>query len=231
MTVSATYDARALAIGWLSTAVASADDGDVPALHRTISVEHYEEGARFIATDRYVLLHSFVPNVDHKPADEPPLEIAPEETTVAIDGHHRAAAMLGFLLKLAKQIEKSETNEPMPEVALSLGVVEDDDEATFDGLEHQWVTLEYPGRERVRLQTYDGTYPDWRALTTSFQPVTTKAIAINPDLFGRLGKLGRLHDGAPLRWHFGGPDKPALIELADDSHPTAGLIMPVRVDL
>ncbi len=227
----AVYDARQLAIGWLSVALASGTDPDTPALNRTISIEHYAQGVRLAATDRFLLLHSFVPNLDHKPDDEPPLEIGPDRIAVARDINGRAKSLLAYLHGLACAIDKGETGEPLPEVTLALDVVEEDvDEPMFAGLEARYVVIDFPGHERVRLDTYDGTYPSWRGVTTGFKPVTTKAIALNPDFIARLGKLGKLHDGRPLLWHFGGADKAALIEVADANPSTRGVVMPVRWD-
>lgn len=228
---SAIFDARELAIGWLSVAIASGADPKTPELNRTISIEHFDEGVRLIATDRYLLLYAWVPDVLHKADDEPVLEIGAGRIAIARDLDRRGQSMLAYMLGLANEIEKADTGDPLPEVVLSLNVVEDDEpeEPVFEGLEAKYVVIDYPGHERVRLDTYDGSYPSWRAITNDFKPVTTKAIALNPDFLARLGKLGKLH-GGPLLWQFGGVDKAAHLEVADSNPRTRGVVMPVRWD-
>jgi hypothetical protein len=226
---SSTFDARQLAIGWLSVALASGADPKTPELNRTIAIEHFDEGVRLIATDRYLLLYAFVPDVDHKPDDEPVLEIGPGRIAIARDLDRRGQSMLAYMFALANAMDNDDDYlDDLPQVVLSLDVVEEDEtEPVFAGLEAKYVVIDYPGHERVRLDTYDGSYPSWRTVTHGFKPVTTKAIALNTDFLARLGKLGKLH-GGPLLWQFGGADKLALLEVADSNPRTRGVVMPVR---
>lgn len=228
MTTTITFQAADLATGWLSVALASGSDEDLPALNRTISIEQYDTGIRLCSTDRYVLLHSWVPALADRFAIEPGLDEAPVATAVAIDSNGRALGLLGFMRKLAKQAAKDEL--PQPSMALSLNVPDEDDlpEPTFGGMESEYVVLEHPDHELVKLRTYGGDYPNWRTLHDGFTGRTTKEIALNPELIGRLAKLGALHAGQPLIWRFGGADKAASLEVLESLPSVRGLVMPVK---
>lgn len=43
--IEGTFDAHRLAVGWMSTALASSTDKEVSALHNTVCVEWYDDGA------------------------------------------------------------------------------------------------------------------------------------------------------------------------------------------
>lgn len=223
-------DALTLARAWLSVAQASGRDADVPLLHRTVALEAHRDGVRLVATDRYVVLHAWVPSADNDLAEPPDLSELPESTWVAADPHGRAKGLMAHLLK----IHSDEEAKPGI-VTVDLGVRAPDEgpQATFEGLETVWVVLTYPNHERLRLETIQQDFVSWRHPLASFQPVRTTAIALNPDIVRRLAKLGPLHGNAALRWHFGGPDKVALIEIGaqgvepGDVHVQGG-VMPIR---
>lgn len=228
--MSQMFDAATLARGWLSVAIASADDRDRPALRRTVYIELYPEGVRLTATDSYVLLTTFVPNLGHEgfDVDVPDIDEAPVHVAVAIDEHGRGRGLLGHLLGLAGAADKKDA--PMPEVRLSLGVMEAaDDEArpTFDGFAVPWVVLEHPDHERVKLRTYEGDFPTYRGLIAQHKRKRTDVVALNPDIIGRLAKLGKYHPYAPLEWCFGGADKVAALRIGDHHPMISGLVMPV----
>src|SRR5687768_16742409 len=112
------FDARTLARGWLSVAIASAADKARPVLHRTVSIEAFPEGLRLVATDSFVLLRSWVPNLDHDLDPEPGLDEAPYATAVAMDPHGRAKGFLAHVLKLAS--DEVYDDDPL-EVRVDLG--------------------------------------------------------------------------------------------------------------
>lgn len=220
------FDAETLARGWLSVAVASANDKDMPQLHRTLSIEAYPEGVRLVATDSYVLLRSFVPAVESDALDEPPVDEVPVATAVAMDPHGRGVGFLAHLLKLTR------TKGALPrEVRLDLGVVEpEDDRPTLGGMECAWVVIEEPDVERIKLRTYEGAYPNWRSMLGRFEGEETKAVALNPLVLGRLAKLGKLHGDGAILWRFGGADRMALLDVAHAEPYVTGAVMPVRWD-
>lgn len=221
------FDARKLARGWLSVAVASGKDKWRPQLNRTMSIESFPDGVRLVATDSYMLLHSWVPSIEDEDAPEPGVDESPVATAVAIDTHGRAAGFLAHLLVLAKA-----DNAPLYEVRLTLGVVEpeDEDAQVLGGMEARWVVIEQPDVERLKLLTYEGPYPNWRKVLSGFNAKKTTAVALNSAFLGRLGTLGKINDNAPVLWHFGGPDKMALLEVAESDPHVGGALMPVRWD-
>lgn len=224
------FDAKTLAVAWFSASLASGTDKDIPVLNSTLLLEEYEQGVRIIATDRYMLLHAFAPNIDHKPDDAPDLDIAPLRSVVAIDSAHRSNNLLGYLLGKAKAIEKDENSlDEAPLLTLDLAAAEAEDGAmAFEGLGRHKVALDYEGRERVTLDIFGGDYPVWRGLLAGFKSVKTNNIGLNPAFLGRLGRLGKLHNGSPVIWTFGGENKVAHLNVLTGSVPVGGLIMPVR---
>lgn len=220
------FDARQLARGWLSVALASAKDDDRPALHRTVSIEGFPEGLRLVATDSYVLLRSWVPAIGREHDPEPDLDESPAMSAVAMDIHGRARNLLGHLLGLALA-----DGAPLIEVRITLGVHDQETEAaSFEGLEAEWVVLEHPDHERLKLRAYEGEYPNWRKVLSGFDRKRTDAIALNTEIIGRLSKLGKWHGDQPLLWRFGGQDRMALLEVASSEPHVEGAVMPVRWD-
>lgn len=233
------FDGSLIARGWLSTAIASSNDKERPALHRTVSIEAYPTGLRLVATDSYVLLRSWVPNVEHPFEREPGLDEAPYATAIATDPHGRARNFLAHVLKLSRNAEKAD--EMPPEVRLNLGVVDEVDSSvqpSFAGLEARYVVLELvdDAAERLKLLTYEGAFPEWRNLT--FTPEATTAIALNPDIVGRLSTLAKYLPGASLGFEWGGTLGVARMtaRYGSDDVPVTdvpaveGLVMPCRWD-
>jgi len=220
------FNARDLARGWLSVALASANDEARPALYRTVAIEQFAEGVRLVATDSYMILRTWVPAVDHAYDPEPGLDEAPITTAVAIDEYGRGKGLLSHLLKL------STAKDALPiEVRLTLGVVEPEEgEGTFAGMDATWVIVEHPDAERLRLRAYEGEFPNWRKLFDGHTPQTTDAVALGIPRLTALAKLGKIHgDANPLLWRFGGEIGPAHVAVKDSDPFVEGLVMPVRV--
>lgn len=221
------YAGDLFARGWLSVAIAASTDDGRPALNRTVAVEVYPEGLRLIATDSYMLLRSFVPNRHHDIDDEPPLDEAPIATAVIMDPHGRGKSLLNHALALTKAAGE---HGDAPDVRLRLGVV-DSQPGAFAGLEATGAVLELDDKdtERLRLTCYEGTFPTWRNLTVTPDPAGT--IALNPDIAARLGKLGKLHPSALLRFTWGGDRKVAAVALTAAEPAVEGLVMPALWDI
>lgn len=224
-----TFDARTLARGWLSVAIASAKDEDRPALDRTVSIEAYPEGLRIAATDSYVLLHAWVPNIEHDLDPEPAFDEAPYAKAVAFDPHGRGKGFLAHALTLAAEAAKAD--HAPPEIRVELGVVdEEDDGAVLPGLAATYVVVELPDMERLKLPTYEGNYPNWRTLASSFTAQSTKTIALGPTIIGRLAKLGKIQPGTLLGFEWAGELKAAHVALIQSDPHVEGLVMPCRWD-
>lgn len=222
------FPAEPLACGWLSVALASAKDKDRPQLNRTVCVELYPDGARLSATDSYVVLHVWVPNIEDEFAAEPEPDEAPMLTAVAMDPYGRGKGFMAHMLKLAR----ADDAEPFT-IKLTVGQLPADDgqSPTFDGLEPNHVILEVPDHEKITMQVYDGAFPNWRKVLLDVVPEATTGVALDPEIVGRLAKLGPLHGAErPLVWRWAGDLRPALIEVGNSDPFVSGAVMPVRWD-
>jgi len=222
-----TFDATALARGWLSVALAASKDKARPILYNTIHVEVFGEGVRLVATDSYILLRSWVSKL-HSDAPEPGLDEAPTVTMIAHDQYGRGKNLLWHLLNLSQG-----EDSPAIELDLTVGDTEPDEtqaEPSFDGMAKQWVTFQVPDKERLKLPTIDGEYPNWRVLDTDFLAVSTKAIGLAPEIIKRLASLEKTAAVTSLSWVFGGELKAARVSAVNAFPPVTGLVMPQRID-
>lgn len=227
------FDAPTFAKGWLSTALASSTDKDLPQLNRTVAIEEFPKGVRLVATDRFVLLTAWVPSDDALSASEPELDEAPDRTVIARDGDARGKSLLNYVITLHKRMVAGDGD--LPDGALLLNLTFDarlpaghpGGDQALEGMEPTYVILELPDTERVYLEVIETSYPSWRALVNGFTPETTKVISFFPERLHRLGKLAAWHDGT-LDWTFGGPERAALIEVRDSDPHVQGVVMPVR---
>lgn len=220
-THSMVFDAAILARGWLSVAVASSNDEARPALHRTVSIELFPAGIRLVATDSYVLLRAWIPCWGWDDAPEPDIDDAPILSAVAMDPHWRGKGLLAHLYKLAE-------DAPRMEVELHLGVVEEEDPDTptlSPVLDAQWIVLEHPDTERVKMRAYEGDYPNWRPTHFGFERQTTDGIALGSEVGGRVFQVAKLQ-ASPVVCYFGGQDKAIAVVIGACN----GLLMPVRWD-
>lgn len=222
-----TFDALYLSRGWLSVALASSTDKDRPMLHKTVCVETYDHGIRLVATDSYILLHAWIPELDHELEPEAAWDEAPERSTVAIDADGRGKSLMQYLYALATADAAPRYEMTMNPVKVRAG----DGQGMFDGLAPDGIALEFPGVEKVTLGSFDGDYPNWRkTLAGTFRPRKTDAVALNCERIATLAKLGKLHGDRPLLWQFGGRDQMALVEVGDSEPHVGGAAMPVRWD-
>jgi hypothetical protein len=225
-----TFDATLLGRGWLSVAIASSKDAERPALHRTVYVEHFPEGVRLVATDSYILLRAWVPNVGHENDPEPGLDEVPVSTAIAIDSDARAVGFLKYALKRAR--EAAQYHESV-EVTLNLGVVDRTASVgtpSFGGMESRWVVLEMADVEKVKLLCCEGVWPNWRLLGANYAPEKTETVALAPDRLVQVAKLAKVND-AMIGWEFGGSMKVARIDVLESEPHVQGLVMPCRWDV
>lgn len=222
----ARYDGNTLARAWLSVAQASGHKDDIPELAKTVHLEQYPDGLRLVATDRYMLLTSWVPADDDPGAEAPGLDVIPDRTVIACDDHGRAKSLMGYVLSLTKD----EDALPLPlEVIYDVRLDIDDAESPhLEGMDPTYVVLDVPDTERVYLPVIEASFPNWRKLVDGFEPIATDAVAINPELLGRLGKVQKWTGTAPLVWRWGGPERAAAIEYGGAQPEVSGLVMPMR---
>lgn len=222
------FDARRLARAWLGVACASGKD-ERPAFNRTVLVELARTGARLVATDGALLLHAWVPPLGREDSRAPGFDEMPDVAVVAMDPHARGKGLMAHLLSICGD----EDNEPT-EVTIGIGRPNAPPTRTaqFDDIEARAVLIEYEGHEQVALEIYEGEWTDWRGILTRQSPEAVETIALNPDLLGRFNKLGKLYNGAPAIWTFGGSEGMARVVVAKDDVGTGSIeggIMPVRL--
>jgi len=227
------FDAPTLAHAWLAVAQASGTDKDHAPLFRTIAVEDYVHGVRLVATDRWVLLTAWVPELASTRPAAPKVYELPERTVVAQDPMGRGRGMLGYLLSLAARIDPDEYVEGQVEVEINFdvripagkGVPE-----TLEGMEPTYTVLNSPDVERVYLPVVETAYPDWRMLIEdNFTPKKIGGIGYSPEVIERLVKA-RKHARGALVFQFGGVDHASRIEFKDSDPYVHGVIMPMRME-
>ncbi len=229
MNETLTFDAGWLARAWLAVAEASSKDKARPALNRTVCVEFFTDGVRLVATDSYMLLTAWVPRFEKTNGEDaappaPELDEAPYSTVVAIDEDGRAKGLFAYLLGLTEGKDHPEvlvrlTEGPAPETTGPALV--------FDSLNGDCLTIAADDREALILGLYDGGYPTWRNVLSSFSPQRPRALALSPDILGRVVKAAKAGGATELHWWFGGANKASKVEI--EGRPNVvGLIMPLR---
>ncbi len=223
------FNAWDFASGWLSVAVASSKDDSRPALNRTVLIEAFDTGVRLTATDAFLLLTAWVPNLDNEFEGPPGWDEAPYGVAVAIDPHGRGRGLLGHALGLAVAAENNEDPDPV-EVRLELGVIDqaDDGRSMFAGFEAPFVVVELPGVERVKLRTYEGEFPSWRQVLAGFRAERTASVGLSSERMGQLAKLAKYHPSRALLFSLGGDDR--AVHVAVQDRHIEGVVMPVRTD-
>ena len=213
------FEASDLARGWLSVAIASGTDDEIPALFHTICIEQHTDGVRLISTGSDMLLHCFVPAAGG--GNEPLLEKEPLRTTVAIDRHGRARGLLAHARALDIEAQKNDGSE----VTMTIDYLTAEAAGQFPCMATTWVVIDLPGVERLRLPTYDGSYPKWRI---PLRPACTAGVALSPKILGRLAKLDKLHPGEPLIMQFAGDEEPVALCVESDPFSVHGWVAQVR---
>lgn len=229
------FEAPVFAKAWLSVALASGTDKELVTLHKTVAIEIHENGVRLLATDRYMLLTAWVPDLDTPNDSAPDVADAPLRTVVAVDSDARGKSLLNYALTLWRRSLDSGGVPPAGEefeinVEFDQRMPGDAAAGTFAGMESRYVVLDVPDTERVWLEVVEAVYPDWRPLVHEHTPETTKVIHLNPERLGRLGQLSKYVTG-PLSWTFGGSDRAALVRAGEDDadgFEVEGVVMPSR---
>lgn len=231
------FDAPTLAHAWLAVANAASTDKEAPAsIFKAVTIEEHLRGIRLLATNRFILLTAWVPDVDHYyDAPEPDIADAPERTIVASDGDGRGRGLMGYALSLAGRIPEEEYvpgqisldldfDARKPVGSTSAG------DPTFDGLEPKYVVLSVPDTEKVYLPVVEDTAVAgiaWRNIITKHEPDSTSQIKLNPEFVERIGRVGK-HAAGYVTWYFGGQQRAALVDWPDSDPHVNGAVMPRR---
>lgn len=219
------YDAELLSRAWLAVASASANDPGRPLLHRTICLEEFKKGHRLIATDGYVLLHSWIPSSGYgdDPTTEPDLDEAPTTTTVAVDLDGRAKALMGYAYSLTRD-EDADYLEARLQVMAA-----ESKQTALEGMAGRQLVVELPGREKVLLPTFEGEFIDWRHLAIGHAAKATKLVALSQSVLPTLAKLRTWYPGV-VQITLAGQHSALLIEVEGSWPKLEGLVMPARDD-
>lgn len=220
------FDASYLAQAWLAVALAASNDREDPVLGFAVHIELYPDGVRLTASDRFLLLSTWVPALgarDGELTPAPDEDEAPMIVATARDLHGRGSGLMAYLRKLTK-----DEDSPLIEVRLRVDKATDlpDGVMALDGVDAKEVIIEYPGAERITLPVYEGDWPQWRVLLANHHRSKTDVIALHPGRLGALAKLGKMYDGKPILWQFGGRDKLAKIDVAESFPYVHGAVMP-----
>lgn len=224
-------DAPTLARAWLAVAQASAAKDDAAALTRTIAVEEYPTGIRLVATDRFLLLMAWVPDLDARHGHEPLVDEAPDRTVVVRDGDGRGKGLMGYVLTLASR--ESLADEPAGSLEVDvtfdarLPAGSEGTDATLEGMDPSYVILAVPDRERVWLPVVEDRYPEWRSALAGHARQATDTVRFQPEFVHRLTGVRRWAAG-PVEWVFGGADRVALVSFPESDPRISGAVMPSR---
>jgi hypothetical protein len=148
-----------------------------------------------------------------------------------MDPHGRAKGFLAHVLKLATTEVDGLEPEPI-DIRVRLNVIGEErpPQGVLEGLEARTIVVEHPDVERLVLDAYDGVYPQWRRVLLGLRGIATDRIALDPEVVGRLAKVGKIHPGARLGWTFGGENKAARVDVIDSDPYVDGIVMPCRWD-
>lgn len=231
------FDAPTLAHAWLAVANAASTDKEAPAsIFKAVTIEEHLRGIRLLATNRFILLTAWVPDLDHYyDGPEPDIADAPERTIVASDSDGRGRGLMGYVLSLAGRINDEEYVPGQVSLDLDFDARKPVDsttagDPTFDGLEPKYVVLSVPDTEKVYLPVVEDTAVAgiaWRNIITRHEPDSTSQIMLNPEFVERIGRVGK-HAAGFVTWYFGGASSAALVDWPDSEPHVNGAVMPRR---
>lgn len=223
------FDAPTLARAFLAVFAASGTDKKLQTLYKTIAIEEHPTGIRLLATDRRVLLTSWVPDLDHHYRSEPPFEQAPDRVVVASDVDGRGRGLLGYTISLANRIHEDDYAPGHFSIALEFDVRLPPGTAgtqdALEGMDPTYVTLTVPDVEKVYLEALPISYPEWRHLLADHHPGRTGRIHLDTDITERLSKVAK-HASGVLAWSVGEDGAAALVEYVDSDPLVHGAVLP-----
>lgn len=226
------FDGPTLAHAWLAVYAAASTKKDGPGqLFKTIAIEEHTTGVRLVATDTFMLLTAWVPDLDHHHGSGPEFGEMPERVIVASDADGRGKGLMGYVCSLANRIDENDYAPGQVSLSLDFDVRlpagRPGSQETLEGMEPTFVVLNVPDVEKVFLEIVPTTYPEWRPVVGEHHPDLTASIALNPEVVERLAAV-RKHAAGALCWSYGGKEKAALVEFAESDPFVHGAVMPAR---
>lgn len=181
---------------WRNAFLAASDDDDRPALYRTVCVEWYDDGLRFVSTDSYVIVASYAhgDRWADGPVQAPDHDEAPTGAVVAVAADKLMADFLKHRAAEVKAYNRA-MNEgtPLPEVDItfSIGTIDEPNtgQQRLDLGEDNRRLIVSCESERIALPIYDGEFPTWRKILDGYRPAPRAKVAARPDILRRIGQL------------------------------------------
>lgn len=220
--VSISIPAREAALAWLNAFMASYKGDLRPILNQTISIEVFDRGVQFIATNGHILFRTWVPKHGEPITTFPPERTRPRRQLTVMDPDGFGKGFLAALLRLTGQEEHA--NEMLTITSASA----DDDAAPSFGQEFQTerVILRACG-QRLDLLVRDEKYPDWRKLRLGFDDMAlVDGMKVQPKY---LALIGKLKDITAVDMTFAGSDRAIYFDAGGTiGKGVKGLLMPMR---
>lgn len=220
------FNAWSLAKAWNSVALAQSTDKDRPTLYRTTLIEQYSDGIRLIATDSFVLLKAWVPDIDNRGAVEPGQDVEPETSMVCMDRDRRIQQLMTYVMKQTAD-DGQDTRHTMTMV---LGTMRPDTQIQLSGMAQASVSFHFGSEydERIESPIFDGAFPAWKGLWYAHEPAETAMVTFGANGFLRIGKLSALWDKASIRFVLGGVFGVCKFYVDAPDVNVEGLAMPLR---
>ena len=225
------FDGPTLARGFLSVwAAAAQGKDDPPTLKKTVALEIHPDGIQLIATDSRVLLTCWVPDLDnHYGPSQAAFELSPERIVVVSDADGLGRGLMGHVLTLFHRIPVDDYAPGQVSIAVELDVrlpPGSRPDQTLEGMDPTYVTFSVPDVEKVYLEVYGTSFPEWRHLVADHEASRAATVLLDPEVIERLAKI-RKHAGGALRWAIGGDTKAALVDYTDSDPYVHGAVLPI----
>ncbi len=180
---------------WRNAFLASSDDDGRPALYRTVLVEWYQDGLRFVSTDGYVIVTSYADGDrwSDGPVRSPDHDEAPAGSVVAIATDKLMADFLKHRAVEVKAWAKADAEgldaDPV-DITFSLGTIDEPNtgQQRLD-IGDRRALIVSADNERIAIPLYEGDYPNWRAVLAGYRPRPKAQVRATAGLLARLGQL------------------------------------------
>lgn len=178
---------------WRNAYLDSSDDKDRDMLYRTVLVEWYPDGLRFVGTDGFVLVASYAAR-DRRATSHtaPDHDEAPLGSVVAIAADRLMADFLKHRASEVKAFERENDPGPGPiDITFSLGTIDEPDSAQQqldlgEDLRRLIMSCE---SERIALPLHELEYANWRTVLAGYTPAPRAKVKTSAALYARLGQL------------------------------------------
>ncbi len=193
---------------WRNAYLATGQDDDQGALHRTVLCEWYPDGLRFTSTDGFMLVTSYAAGDRWSTSNEAPdPDTAPDGAVVAIAADRLMVDFLkhraGEIKAYTRYLDDKGPAAPGPiDVTFSLGTIDEPNtgQQQLDlGVSDRRLIVS-SDTERIALPLYDGEFPNWRTVLAGHKPAPRAQVQARAGLLHRIGQLTSLPHGDDDNW-------------------------------